>query len=412
MIDIVLCASGGDEVRIVHELATERRGDARVVRRCADLAETLAVTAAGIGDVVLIDMTVRGLGRDVLSAMIRDAAVVGMRPGDAPETTALGLRHMVSADAPVAEILAALEAAVRGEQEDTEAWVQDAQSVEVGARGRLVAVWGPGGAPGRSTVAVNLAAEAAAAGRETVLVDADTYGPSQSQMLGVLDETPGLVAAARAHDRDTLDEETLKSLLPMLQPQLRLLSGIGVPGRWAELRRSTLDGVWEALARRGDLVIADVAAMLEEDEELSYDTAAPQRNAAAISALEAADAVIAVVAADPVGITRLLRDHTRLEELGVTELHVVVNRVGSPIPGERLRELIASRIPVASLNLLPDDPQACRAAAWDGALLAESAPRSALRRGLRDLAASPAVQGTQADEIPSEELAATARSSR
>ena len=62
MIDIVLCASGSDEVRIVHDLAVDRDRSARVVRRCADLAETLAVTAAGIGDVVLIDVTVRGLG--------------------------------------------------------------------------------------------------------------------------------------------------------------------------------------------------------------------------------------------------------------------------------------------------------------------------------------------------------------
>ncbi|ASK64906.1 pilus assembly protein CpaE [Brachybacterium avium] len=393
MIDIVLCASGGDEVRIVHDLATDRHPAARVVRRCADLAETLAVTAAGIGDVVLIDVTVRGLGRDVLSALLRDAAVVGMRPTDAPEGTALGLRHVVPAGAPVEEILTAIEAAVLGEQADTEAWVQEAQVAEPGAGGRLVAVWGPAGAPGRSTIAVNLAAEAAAAGRETILVDADTYGPAQSQMLGVLDEAPGLVAAARAHDRDTLDEETMESLLPQVQPRLRLLSGIGVPGRWAELRRTTLDGVWGALAGRGDLVIVDVASVLEEDEELSYDTAAPQRNAAAISALEAADAVIAVVAADPVSITRLLRDQARLEELGVTDLHVIVNRVGAPVPGDRLRELITSRMSLTSLHLLPDDPGSCRAAAWDGALLAESAPRSALRRGLRDLAASPALQG-------------------
>lgn len=393
MIDIVLCASGGDEVRIVHDLATDHESSVRVVRRCADLAETLAVSAAGLGDVVLIDLTVRGLGRDVLAAMMRDAAVVGLRSTDAPESTELGLRHVVPAEAPIDEILAAVEAAVHGEQEEAGAWVQEAETAEQGPRGRLLAVWGPVGAPGRSTIAVNLAAEAAAAGRDTILVDADTYGPAQSQMLGVLDEAPGLVAAARASDRGTLDEETMESLLPQVQPRLRLLSGIGVPARWAELRRTALDGVWGALGRRGELVIADVAPVLEEDEELSYDTAAPQRNAAAISAVEAADAVLAVVSADPVSITRLLRDHARLAELGVTELHVVVNRVGAPVPGERLRELIASRLPLASLNLLPDDPGSCRAAAWDGALLAETAPRSPLRRGLRDLAASPAVQG-------------------
>ena len=40
----------------------------------------------------------------------------------------------------------------------------------------LAAVWGPKGGPGRTTVAVNLAFEAAAAGGEVLLVDADTYG--------------------------------------------------------------------------------------------------------------------------------------------------------------------------------------------------------------------------------------------
>jgi len=393
MIDIVLCASGGDEVRIVHDLAMDRDREARIVRRCADLAETLAVTAAGIGDVVLIDLSVRGLGRDAIAAMMRDVAVVGLRSEESLERTGLGLKDVLAANSSIDEILAAVTAAVSGEQDATEPWVQEVQDQDEESAGRLVVVWGPVGAPGRSTIAVNLAAEAAAAGIETVLVDADTYGPSQSQMLGVLDEAPGLVAAARAHDRDTLDEETMESLLPGVQPHLRLLSGIGVPGRWSELRRTSMDGVWSALRRRGGLVVIDVAAMLEEDEELSYDTAAPQRNAAAISALEAADAVLAVVTADPVSITRLLRDHSRLVELGVDELHVVVNRVGAPVPGERVRDLLASRIPVTTLNLLPDDPVSCRSAAWDGALLAEVAPRSALRRGLRDLAASAALQG-------------------
>src|SRR5699024_9457693 len=145
-----------------------------------------------------------------------------------------------------------------------------------------------------------------------------------------------------------------------------------------------------------ELVVTDIAGVLEEDGELSYDTAAPQRNTAAITALQQADAVIAVVTADPVSITRLLRDHSRLADVGVHDLHGIVNRVGAPVPGERSRELSTSRIPVASLHLLPDDPLACRTAAWDGALLAEAAPRSPLRRGLRDIAASPTLLGADA----------------
>lgn len=394
MIDVVLCASGSDEVRIVHDLAVDRERTARVVRRCADLAETLAVVAAGIGDVVLLDVSVRGLGREPLATLLRDAAVVGLRDETAGERTTLGLRHVVPASAPVEEILAALVAATDPGQDATD-WVQEPTEDAGDPRddGRLVVVWGPTGGPGRSTVAVNLAAEAAAAGTPTTLVDADTYSPSLSQVLGVLDEAPGLVAACRAFDRDTLDAETTDSLLPLVQPQLHLLSGIGVPARWAEVRSSSLDGVWRALTRRGGLVVADVAGVLEEDEELSYDTAAPQRNAAALSAVTAADAVIAVTSADPVSITRLLRDRARLEELGARELHLVVNRVGAPVSGDQVRELLRGRIEPASLHLLPDDPVACRTALWDGALLAETAPRSALRKALRELALSSAVLG-------------------
>src|SRR5262249_54584000 len=63
--------------------------------------------------------------------------------------------------------------------------------------GRTIAVWGPAGAPGRTTVAVSLAAALARRGLRTTLVDADPYGGSVAQHLGVLDEVSGLLSAAR-----------------------------------------------------------------------------------------------------------------------------------------------------------------------------------------------------------------------
>lgn len=393
MIDVVLCASGSDEVRIVHDLARGIGGRARVVRRCADLAETRAVVSAGIGDAVIIDLTVRGLDRDAAAELLRTgAAVVGLRPESiALERTSLGLRHVVDASAAVPEILAAVEAAL-GSDADADAWIQDPESIETGLS-RIVAVWGPVGSPGRSTIAANLASEAAADGIPTVLVDADTYAPSLGQMLGVLEDSPGLVAACRSAGRDTLDDEALDSLLPALGPNLRFLSGIGVPARWAEVRESSLERVWAALRRRGGLIVVDVSAPLEEDEELSYDTSAPQRNAAALSAMRTADAVLAAVTAEPVSITRLIRERDRLEELDVNELHVVVNRSSSLVPADRVRGLIAGRCAVASLHSLPEDVTTCRRAAWDGTLLAESAPRSPLRKALRGLAGSTQLLG-------------------
>ncbi len=395
MIEVVLCASGRDEVRIVHDLAHYPGGGVRVVRRCADLAETLAVASSGIGDVVLVDLDLRGLGREHLADLLHNCAVVGLHRQENVAATGLGLSRLVPVDADISDVVEALRGALDDRAEHGGGFLPEAPEPEEASRsGRMIAVWGPVGAPGRSTVAVNLAAEAAAAGTPTVLVDADTYGPCLAQMIGVLEESPGIVAACRAEDRGTLDATTLNGLLDEVRPSLRLLTGIGVPRRWAELRVHALDGLWKRLRATSALTVVDVAGVLEEDEDLSYDTLAPLRNAAATTALHRADAVIAVVSADPVSITRLLRQRERLEELGATQLHVVVNRLAPPVSEARLRDVIASRLPLRSLTVLPEDGPSCRTAQWEGSMLCETAGRSALRQALRELALSEAVLGT------------------
>jgi Mrp family chromosome partitioning ATPase len=392
MIDILLCASGVDEVRITHDVARAGTTRARVVRRCADLAETAAAAAAGIGDVVLIDLDVRGLDRDAVADMVRSGiAVVGLRGvGGGTRHTDVGLRHVVDASAEVGALIDACERACSPAEPAQDPWVQEVSAPEQDdARGTIVAVWGPHGSPGRSTVAVHMAAELALAGSETVLVDADTHAPSVTQMLGVLDEAPGLVAACRAASRDTLDAQTLASLLPALPTgdgRLRLLSGIGVPGRWAEVREGSLRAVLGELRRREAISVLDVAAPLEQDEELTYDTLAPQRNAATLTALSEADMVLAVVSADPLSLTRLVREQEQLAASGVGPVHVVVNRQAPPVPASRVRGLIRERVPCEAVHVLPED-KACRSVLWDGALLAERAPRSPLRRALRALGA-------------------------
>src|SRR5690606_7661228 len=66
---------------------------------------------------------------------------------------------------------------------------------DVRRRGTVVVVWGPHGAPGRTSLAIALAAEFAAAGLRTVLADADTHAASVAPSLGLLDEAPGFAAA-------------------------------------------------------------------------------------------------------------------------------------------------------------------------------------------------------------------------
>ena len=99
---------------------------------------------------------------------------------------------------------------------------------------------GPTGAPGRTTVAVNLASEIAAAKTSTLLVDLDTYGGSVAQVLGPR-QAPGVAAACRAAEQGSLDVTGLARLSPQIAPHLRVLTGMqgGAggpscgPGRWS-----------------------------------------------------------------------------------------------------------------------------------------------------------------------------------
>ncbi len=109
-------------------------------------------------------------------------------------------------------------------------------------------MWGPAGAPGRTTVAVNLASEIAAARKSTLLVDLDTYGGAVAQVLSVLDEAPGVAAACRAAEQGGLDVTALARLSPQIATDLRVLTGIPKAERWTELRAGSVERVLE-LAR-------------------------------------------------------------------------------------------------------------------------------------------------------------------
>lgn len=235
--------------------------------------------------------------------------------------------------------------------------------------GKVIAVWGPTGAPGRSTVAVNLAAELAREG--ALLVDGDTYGGTVAQMLGLLDEAPGVAAAARAAATGRLDPATLAALTPQLHGGLRVLTGISRADRWPEVPASILEVVWACARRLVTWTVVDCGFGIEQDEALSYDTRAPRRNAATLSALGEADVVVVVGSGDPIGLQRLVRSLGDLSDSGVATgtVQVVVNRVrasaSGPRPGEAITDALRRYAGVQDVLLIPEDRLGC-----DGAVLA------------------------------------------
>ncbi|NLT26365.1 MAG: hypothetical protein GXX90_06920 [Microbacteriaceae bacterium] len=275
-------------------------------------------------------------------------------------------------------------------------------------RGTVIAVWGPHGAPGRTTIATALAGALAASGHRALLVDADTYGGAIAPLLGITDEAPGFAAACRLAGADALDAAELDRIASTAgdRPNLRVLTGIANPARWPELGRDRVRGALAACRAVADVVIVDVGFNLETDEELISDVAAPRRNAAALAALESSDAVVAVCEATPIGIPRFLRARRALvDRLGdAVPVTTVANRVRAASGGldaaGQVRQALRRFGGIDDAVLLPHDPRACDRALGAAAPLTEAAPRSPLARQLRALAASLAPVGRSEDSLP------------
>ncbi|MBP3978003.1 P-loop NTPase [Microbacterium sp. BLY] len=260
---------------------------------------------------------------------------------------------------------------------------------------RVTAVWGPHGAPGRSTVAIQLAVEFARRGRSTALVDADTVAPALALLLGVDDDAPGLAGACRRAERGALDAAELTRLSARLTAggtELDVLAGLNRPSRWPELSEARLQAALSVCRTWTEETVVDVSAAIDADDEATYDLVGPRRHAAASAVLGAADQVVAVASADPVGISRFLRDHAEVRRVvGQTPVQVVVNRVRpGPLGMDARRQIRGTLERFAGLTdvvFLPQDQRAVDTALLHGRPISEVAPRSALVAAIRRLAA-------------------------
>jgi Flp pilus assembly CpaE family ATPase len=150
--------------------------------------------------------------------------------------------------------------------------------------------------------------------------------------------------------------------------------------------------VLEEARRLAGLTVVDCSFSLEDDEELSFDTAAPRRNGATLAVLEAADTVLCVSGADPVALQRSVRALGELGEvLPEVEPVLVVNQVRrGPVPGDPRGEIADALQRFTGREVrffLPADRRATDAALAAGRTLAEVAAGSPLRTALRTLAA-------------------------
>lgn len=388
---LVAAAGAGWETTALDLLA--RPGAGTLHKRCVDLSDLVASAGTGLARVALVSGRLPGLDADAVSVLARSGVgvvvVLDETRGDAGgeeqrRMQRIGARQVLAPD------LAGLADALRGASSrapDEEPVVRVGRDPEPPDGGRSVVVWGPVGAPGRTTVATGLAAELAHRGRSTILLDADPYGGAVAQHLGVLDGASGLLAASRAANAGELDATRLAALARGVGGDLRVLTGLPRPDRWPEVRPATFDDVLTAARAVADWLVVDVGFSLEGERDDPFATG-PRRNHMTLAALTQADEVVVVGAADPVGLSRLARGlvdlHDLVPEASVT---VVVNRT-RPSLGWSEREIhamVEGFVRARGVHFVPDDRAAADRALMAGRSLVELGD-SSLRRGVAAIA--------------------------
>ncbi|RZU15751.1 CobQ/CobB/MinD/ParA family nucleotide binding protein [Kribbella rubisoli] len=411
-IPVLLAVTGAPwEADVVQR--TERAPGIKVVRRCVDIADVMAAAASGQARAVLLADALARLSSDAVAALhargiavlaLVDPTETGAPFGPEDRLSRMGIERILPADVSPTDLGRAVTEAVESGPEISTAHFSGGfvpLTPETAANyepppysqgaGRLIAVWGPTGAPGRTTVAVNLASELAAKRVPTLLADADVYGGTVAQMLGMLDETSGLAAAARSASNGSLDMVTLAKYARQVAPHMLVLTGLSRADRWTELRPAAIEAIWSTARELAPITVVDVGFCIETDEEISFDSLAPRRNGATVATLEQADEVMIVGTADPVGLTRLIRAvHEVRAVVPSTNVRVVVNRLRSGAlggsPGDAAADALGQYAGIQPAALLPYDLSAVDAAMSHGRSLADAAKSSKLRKSFQQLA--------------------------
>jgi MinD-like ATPase involved in chromosome partitioning or flagellar assembly len=391
----VAVASGGAswEPPLLPLIEAHRSG-LRLVRRCVDLAELLAVCRAGLASVAIVAASLPRIERDDLVGLERLGVTVVMMAEDPASAAGLAgpAARVLPAGSDPDEVIAALRASQRGRPQRTpeESPAAPIVSPARGA-GRVIAVCSPPGAPGRTTVTVGLAATLAARGSEVMAIDADTRGGAVGTVLGLVDDTPGLPAACRSASRGRMDAAVLAAHAVRLDDGLRVLTAPPRPDRWREMRPSALADVLHTARRLADVVLVDCAGGLPQASADGFEIATTEPGAATASVLDAADLTLLVGSADPVGLVRLAY---ALEAAAETSPDfapmLVVNRVRTSAAGRRpdrhVLHTLARIAPSRPVQLLPDDPDSVDRAVLRGQALPLVAPSSPLSVALAQLA--------------------------
>lgn len=376
---VLMVASGAAWESTALGLLSARQGVV-VLKRCVDVNDLLAASTAGQADVAVLALDAHGLDASAVEHLRRHRVrLVAITPDPAGDPArARAARIGVAALVGERDLEALPEVAA-----DAELVVRTAEPAE---GGRVVAIWGPTGAPGRTTVALALGSVLARRGAPTLVVDADPYGGAVAQQLGVMDEVSGLLSAARLSSSGDL-ERRFATVARTVSERLTVLTGLPRADRWVEIRTGSIEHILEVGQVSGH-VIVDTGFSLEDDPGAEPGSL-PGRNSMTLGALGRADEIVVVGSADPVGLARLARGLVELREItDGAPVRVVVNRMRSSLgwSESEISGMVEGFSRVLGLLFLPEDRAAVDRALIAGHTLVEAGD-SALLRAVEALAA-------------------------
>jgi MinD-like ATPase involved in chromosome partitioning or flagellar assembly len=378
---VTLAGDPEEEAEVARRITA--RTDVELVLRCVDRVELLAcLRGADIDAVISVGAPVwfdRQGAEEASRGRVRIVGVVG-GPADADRLAGLGAA-LLPYGAPIDEMV----------ERCTEASVPLADlppTQPSQPRGRIMALWGPKGAPGRTTIAVELAHEFSATHPETLLIDGDPYGGDVVQLLGIAEELPTVVWAARMAAKEELDSARLAVDLR----RAGIEGPVFVPGLpRSELAAEVSEFGWKQLLQVAratyDYTVVDSGFCLEPEAD-PYGSPSGGRNRMTREAIRAADRVVAVCRADPIGLKNFLWAYDDLLELADRDrIVVVVNRVTTGAERE-VSDLLRRHIDKRPSAYVPDRPNDVGRAMFAGHAIRAENRGSDISAAIRSIAAN------------------------
>ncbi|MFW0154437.1 AAA family ATPase [Rothia sp. P6271] len=355
---VVLGDTAGQYIQAIER----QRGAISVVRHVQELSDLIGIAHSGIARVALLVSGYEDLTASLVH-QLSEAQVITLIIVDPGESRHIAGAHTISSLTETQELLKHIEHITSTEDHKThnnnhietektqitsQHRTEEEPQPQALHHAKILTVWGGAGSPGRSTIATNLAAYATQKEEKVCLIDADTYAPAVSALLGMLEDYSGLAQLCHLADRTTLEAENIHEIISTIKIEggyLDVLTGITRSDRWPEIRSQAFELLLTTLRKNYDLIIIDTGFCLEEDEEITFDGVAPSRNAATHVALESADKIILLGSADVLGIPRLLRSYEELQDFQQrrnleTATDIWVNKVRSTSVGNHPEEKI------------------------------------------------------------------------